>query len=216
MTAGQRRARRVNPFEVLGLTSMASPAEVTAAYRALAKKFHPDLYQERSERVRKAAEQRMQELNEAYKQARARLRDGDDGYGGGGRRSSPWSGAETGAWSRTAKRTETEAARLARLASSRVQAERAAREHESQARMFQRLRVEARKAAKYGDAVARPKSRLVSKVPTMLYGVGQANHSNEVPCRDCKVIQRLPADWQDRMVDTAFFCSGCGALLLSR
>lgn len=215
MTTGQRRARRVNPFEVLGLTSMASPAEVTAAYRSLAKKFHPDLYEGRPERVRKAAERRMQELNEAYKVARAKLKAGDDGYGygdGGGGRTSPWSGAETGAWSRTAKRTETEAARRARLAASRVQAERAAREHESQARMFQRLRVEARKAAKYGDAVARPKGKL----PSTLYGAGQACHTNEVPCRDCKVIQRLPANWQERMVDTAFFCSNCGGLLLSR
>lgn len=210
----QRRARRVNPFDVLGISPMATPAEITTAYRSLAKKFHPDLYQERPERVRKAAEQRMQELNEAYKQARAKRRDGD--HDGGGGRSEPWSGADVGAWSRTARRSESEGARRARLAASRAQAERAAREHESQARMFQRLRTEARKSARYGDAVPRSKSKLLAKVPSTLYGAGAAAHSNEVTCRDCKTIQRLPPNWQEQLHDTAYFCSNCNCVLLSR
>ena len=196
---------------------MATQSEITAAYRSLAKKFHPDLYQERPERIQKAAEQRMMELNEAYKLARSKQREGfdEDDFGGRGR-SSPWSGADVGAWSRTAKRTETEAQRRARLVASRAQAERAAREHESQARLFREIRLEARKEARYGDAVARDKSRLLSKVPSTLYGVGQAAHSNELACRSCKVIQRLPTNWQDRMNDTVFFCSSCNSVLLSR
>lgn len=216
MTAPPRRARRPNPFQVLGIPPTSTPAEITAAYRALAKKYHPDLYQERPERVRRAAEQRMQQLNEAYKQARANPRRGVDGteYGAS---STPWTGSDVGAWSRTARRSgETEAARRARLVASREQAERAAREHISQARMYQRLRQEARKSARYGDAVARSKSKLVMRVPSTLYGAGQAAHSNEVMCRGCQVIQRLPPDWQERLNDTAFFCSNCDRVLLNR
>lgn len=193
---------------------MSTPAEITAAYRALAKKFHPDLFQERPERVRKAAEQRMQELNEAYKQARE-TRGNEDG-GGRATRDAPWTGSEAGAWSRTARRRETEAQRQARLVASREQAERAAREHESQARAFQRIRMEARKSASYGDAVARAKSRLVNRVPSTLYGAGQAAHTNELACRSCQVIQRLPANWRERLEDTAYFCSNCDRVLLSR
>lgn len=211
----QRRTRRSNPFEVLGIPRGSTPAEVTAAYRALAKKFHPDLYQGRPERVQKAAQQRMQELNEAYKRARESPRGlDDDGFGP---RQSPWTGSDVGAWSRTARRGgESAAARQARLAAQRDQAERAARAHEAQARAFQRLRVEARRSARFGDAVPRSKSRLMTKVPTTLYGAGQAAHSNELPCRACRTIQRLPADWQDRLVDTVYFCSSCNQVLLSR
>jgi curved DNA-binding protein CbpA len=209
------RSRRPNPFDVLGISPMAEPSEITAAYRKLAKKFHPDKYAERPEKLRKAAEQRMQELNEAYKMARSRSRDMWDDVEGERGRTTPWTGSDVGAWSRTAKRTESEAARRVRLAMARQQAERAARAHESQARMYRVLRNEARKQAQYGDAVARSRSSL-SKVPSTLYGAGQAAHSNELPCRACNVIQRLPTNWQDRMVDTAFFCSSCNSVLLSR
>lgn len=218
MTAPPRgRSRRPNPFDVLGISPMAEPAEITAAYRKLAKKYHPDKYAERPEKVRKAAEQRMQELNEAYKRARDRSREmwDDDGGGERGGRTSPWTGSDVGAWSRTAKRTETEAARKLRLAMAREQAERAARAHESQARMFRGIRNEARKQAQYGDAVPRSRSSL-TRIPSTLYGAGQAAHSNELACRGCRVIQRLPTNWQDRMVDTVFFCSNCNSLLLSR
>lgn len=195
---------------------MATPAEITKAYRSLAKKFHPDRYQERSEKVRRAAEQRMAELNEAYKLARDRAGRFEDGPGEGGRRG-PWMGGDVGAWSRTARRGgETPAARAARVRVSREQAERAAQSHESQARAFQRMRMEARKTARYGEAVARSKSTLVAKLPSSLYGAGQAAHTNEIPCRACKVIQRLPTDWQERLNDTAYFCSGCSAVLLNR
>lgn len=194
---------------------MSSPAEITAAYRALAKKFHPDLYQERPERVRKAAEQRMQELNEAYKLAREGPRYVDDG-GDSRPRNAPWTGSDAGAWSRTARRSETEAQRRSRLVASRDQAERAAREHESQARAFQRIRMEARKSASYGDAVARSKSKLVTRIPTTLYGAGQAAHTNELACRSCRMIQRLPPNWRERLDETAYFCSNCGQVLLSR
>ena len=196
---------------------MATEKEITTAYRSLAKKYHPDHYQEHSEKLRRGAEQRMAELNEAYKVARERIRTGvdDDIYGTSSRsraRSEPWTGSDVGAWSRTAKRSESSAARAARMSVAREQAERAARDHETQARVFQRLRMQARKEAQYGEAVARSKAGL----PSSLAGAGQAVHTNELPCRRCRTIQRLPADWQDRLDSTAYFCSSCNQLLLSR
>lgn len=220
MTASPpRRQRRPDPFKTLGIPSTSSPAEITTAFRTLAKRFHPDLYQEKPERVRRAAEQRMAELNEAYKLARDRLARGgeDDIYGTGQRaRTQPWQGSDVGAYSRTARRSETSAARAARMAASRDQAERAAREHETQARVFQRLRMDARKEARYGEAVAKSKSRLVAKVPSTMAGAGQAVHTNELACRSCRIIQRLPANWHERLNDTAYFCSTCDEVLLSR
>lgn len=214
MTA--QRARRINPFEVLGVSSMVTSDELTKAYRTLAKKYHPDRYQERSEKVRRAAEQRMAELNEAYKLARERLARRDEGYyddedGGGGPRG-PWQAGDVGAWSRTARRTESAAQRAARIQASRAAAERAARSHETQARSFQRIRIEARKNARYAEASTRSKAGL----PSNLFGAGQAAHTNEIQCRKCMVIARLPADWQQRLDTTAYVCSDCGALLLNR
>ena len=213
-----QRARRINPFEVLGVTSLVTSDELTKAYRTLAKKYHPDRYQERSEKVRRAAEQRMAELNEAYKMARERLARRDQGYydddedGGGGGRRGPWQAGDVGAWSRTARRTETAAQRAARIQASRAAAERAARSHESQARSFQRIRIEARKNARYAEALGRSKVGL----PSHLFGAGQAAHTNEIQCRSCRAIARLPADWQQRLDTTAYVCSDCGALLLNR
>jgi curved DNA-binding protein CbpA len=214
-----RRQRRPDPFKTLGIPHTSTPAEVTTAFRTLAKKYHPDKYQEKPERERLAAQKRMAELNEAYKLAREKLSrgGGEDIYGTRQRsRSTPWEGSDVGAYARTARRTESSAARASRLAASRDQAERAAREHETQARIFQRLRMDARKQAQYGDAVAKSKSRLVAKVPSTLAGAGQAVHTNELACRSCRTIQRLPRGWQDRLADTAFFCSSCDQVLLNR
>lgn len=56
----------VDPFSVLGVDAGVSEPELTAAYRALAKRWHPD--HERGD------PERMARLNEAYGQARAELR----------------------------------------------------------------------------------------------------------------------------------------------
>ena len=53
-----------DPFAVLGVSSSATEDEIKAAYRKLAKKYHPDLNP-----GDKAAEQKMREVNEAYTQA---------------------------------------------------------------------------------------------------------------------------------------------------
>ena len=50
-----------DPYEVLGLTPGASDDEIKAAYRKLAKKYHPDLNGGSPE-----AERKMKEVNDAY------------------------------------------------------------------------------------------------------------------------------------------------------
>lgn len=70
-----------DPYSVLGVSPSASEDEIKKAYRALAKKYHPDVNQGSAE-----AEQRMKEVNEAYSTIMKLRRDGPDAstaYGGG-------------------------------------------------------------------------------------------------------------------------------------
>lgn len=53
-----------DPYEVLGIAPSASDDEVKAAYRALARKYHPDNYD--GNPLSDLAEEKMQEINEAY------------------------------------------------------------------------------------------------------------------------------------------------------
>lgn len=52
-----------DPYKVLGVPTTATDDEVKAAYRRLAKKYHPD-----ANPGDKVAEQRMKEINAAYDQ----------------------------------------------------------------------------------------------------------------------------------------------------
>lgn len=65
-----------DPYEVLGVSRDASDEEIKKAYRALAKKYHPDLHPGDKE-----AERRMKELNDAYDRIKSG-NTGDSGPGG--------------------------------------------------------------------------------------------------------------------------------------
>jgi len=53
-----------DPYSVLGVSPNASPEEVKKAYRELARKYHPDNYQNNP--LADLAEEKMKEINEAY------------------------------------------------------------------------------------------------------------------------------------------------------
>ncbi len=53
-------------LEVLGLGAGASPADVAAAYRRLARTYHPDKVANEPREVREESERRMKEINAAY------------------------------------------------------------------------------------------------------------------------------------------------------
>ena len=61
----------VSPFEVLGLRAWADPDEIRAAYRSLVKQSHPDMIQDPEKK--KAAQERMVQLNLAYEALRLAL-----------------------------------------------------------------------------------------------------------------------------------------------
>ena len=78
-----------DPFAVLGVSPSATEDEIKAAYRKLAKKYHPDLNP-----GNKDAEARMREVNEAYTQAlQIKKGGGSAGYGGYGSQSYDQSGS---------------------------------------------------------------------------------------------------------------------------
>jgi len=64
-----------NPYEVLGVKPGASDEEIKKAYRDLARKYHPDNYQNNP--LADLAEEKMKEINEAYD---ALTRKGAGGY----------------------------------------------------------------------------------------------------------------------------------------
>jgi molecular chaperone DnaJ len=76
-----------NPYEILGIKEGASKEEIKAAYKRQVKKYHPDKHQDNP--LYELAEEKLQEINEAYEQL---MKNGDaggrgapswqDGYGG--------------------------------------------------------------------------------------------------------------------------------------
>ena len=66
-----------DPYSVLGITPEATDEEVKQAYRALARKYHPDNYQDNP--LADLAEEKMKEINEAY-EAITKMRAGGGSY----------------------------------------------------------------------------------------------------------------------------------------
>ena len=67
-----------DPYLVLGVSQNASEDEIKKAYRALAKKYHPDVNNGSPQ-----AEARMKEVNEAYSQVMKMRREGTSANAGG-------------------------------------------------------------------------------------------------------------------------------------
>ena len=72
-----------DPYEILGVPHNASEEEIKRAYRELARKYHPDNYQDNP--LADLAQEKMKQINEAY-DALTRNQSGSSagGYGAGG------------------------------------------------------------------------------------------------------------------------------------
>lgn len=70
-----------DPYSVLGVSSSASDEEIKKAYRELARKYHPDNYQNNP--LADLAEEKMKAINEAY-EAIQKMREGGPNVGRSG------------------------------------------------------------------------------------------------------------------------------------
>ncbi|MBR1993362.1 MAG: J domain-containing protein [Firmicutes bacterium] len=73
----------MNPYEVLGISENASEEEIKKAYKEMVKKYHPDKYQDNP--LADLAEEKLQEVNEAYDMLikKGNSSSYDYGFGGG-------------------------------------------------------------------------------------------------------------------------------------
>ena len=70
-----------NPYEVLGVSPNATDDEIKKAYRALARKYHPDKY--RDSDLADLASEKMKEVNAAYEEIKTMREKGQSGNNGG-------------------------------------------------------------------------------------------------------------------------------------
>lgn len=69
-----------DPYKVLGVSPDASDDEIKKAYRALARKYHPDKY--RDSDLADVASEKMKEVNAAYEEIKAMRENGKKSSGG--------------------------------------------------------------------------------------------------------------------------------------
>ena len=84
-----------DPYEVLGISPDSGDDEVKRAYRELARKYHPDNYQNNP--LADLAEEKMKEINEAYD---AITKGRASGSGGGYYQSYDYGGGSSSQWER--------------------------------------------------------------------------------------------------------------------
>ena len=70
-----------DPYSILGVSPSASDDEVKDAYRALARKYHPDNYDDDNP-LKELANEKMQEINSAYEQIQRMRASGTKSAGG--------------------------------------------------------------------------------------------------------------------------------------
>ena len=70
--------KMTDPYSVLGISKNATEEEVKTAYRELARKYHPDNYDDNP--LKDLAAEKMQELNEAYDQIIGQMKNNNRGY----------------------------------------------------------------------------------------------------------------------------------------
>ena len=180
-----------DPFEVLGVSRLATLEEVTAAYRSLAQTYHPDRHVDSPAAVQSQAEQRMREVNQAFLVLKK----------GTGLAASAES--QIHSWDTPDPNAGFEARRRASQAS---------RQHTAQARAAQASRTHAKQSIPGGQARPMVKAIGGEKIG---FGLAQALITNQLTCRTCQSVQHLPAGWQDRLRDTDWSCSGCGRVILA-
>ena len=97
-----------DPYKVLGVAHDATDIEVKNAYRALARKYHPDAYASNPDMAELATE-KMKEVNEAYDTI---MRERKEGGNGGGAKNTSYAEIRTMVNARRMREAETALSRI--------------------------------------------------------------------------------------------------------